>query len=240
MKSFKEYTKYRNLQSLNERLFGKVNYAGKDIRVYINPTISDVGSLIMDGAMRIRGFNKGDHIFIWPEDDASHHGMSGELGNLDPDLSGKPDICFYFAVEEKNPIKVELQYSSFTGTSAKSGEGTNAILQRLLKFPPMEKLKPFIQNYDEIVNWKPRVFNFKWHPESGAKFDPHDHSHQAAYTHDPHHAIDNGTHDFDDFFQHTYGKAPDANPNPYMTHQYMQKPKMNPYRWKSGLHRVGD
>ena len=103
MKSFKEYTKYRNLQSLNERLFGKVNYAGKDIRVYINPTISDVGSLIMDGAMRIRGFNKGDHIFIWPEDDASHHGMSGELGNLDPDLSGKPDICFYFAVEEKNP-----------------------------------------------------------------------------------------------------------------------------------------
>lgn len=229
IRTFKEFARDKQL---NERLFANIQpgYGSQPTPVYINPTISDVEAIIAS-APRIRGFDKGEHIFIWDEDKGSHQMISNALGDYDDELKGQPDICFYLSVQTRNPLQLNLAYSSFTGKSTQNRleGGSMGHLQQLLKNPVMQKLQPVIENYDEIINWIPRgVYSnpnvsgndepFSWPATNTQPTE------QPRLANLPHYltAANKASDPWDDFFH----------PKPAQ--------KQNPYKWKGGLHRVGD
>ena len=211
IRTFKEFI------ALNERLFGKVSRG--NVPVYLNPTVSDL-ELLNQSTASIRGFNKDQYIFIWDSNKLSHADMSYHLGEIDPDLKGNPDICFYLYRNNSAPntqvgipnnaLSFRLLYSSWTGKSTKVSTG-DAHLQRLMQFPTMQKLKPFIQNYDDIMQQTPGERHPQQYGDAGIP---------------DHHPV------------HVF------NPQKYSHNDAMWSQKdpksQNPYRWRSGLHRVGD
>lgn len=124
-------------QFINEALIGHFNTERSQgqFPIYLNPSIADIHSLAKDE--EIRGMTVRDDVYVWPYWRAMHMDVAQLVGSM-------PDICFYLQVNKINPLKISLSYSEFTGTSVKNGLGSDANLKKLLQFPAMQELKPYI------------------------------------------------------------------------------------------------
>lgn len=125
-------------QFINEELFNyfQTKMSPGKFPVYLNPSIADIESLA-NYDEQIRGMTVRDDIYVWSYWNAMHMDIAQMVGSM-------PDICFYFQINKVRPLKISLSYSEFTGTSNKNGLGSDANLKRLLQFPAMQELKPYI------------------------------------------------------------------------------------------------
>ena len=230
MRTFKEYVV---AQELNERFLGDIKnqWTDREIAMYINPSVGDLSDILkLASGKRIRGFNIGPNVYVWNNEQGYHLDAMNALKNTypdDKDYQDQPDVCFYLDMVQQTPnVMFKLKYSQFTGSSTSEGNSRDP-LRRLVQLPAMKRLKDCIYDYDEVVNPKSTKCGhcgYDYSNNPSAKYCQR----CGNSIHKPDTRSDVSTY------------APSKEGPVKLNIPSNVNPKKNPYKWASGLHRVGD
>lgn len=158
MKTFNEWLKAKSI--FREYRFETLtlkDWEGnlRKVPVFINPTFDDLKTI---ASHHIRGLTpqNSKNVYVWEQDKGFHADVWQKLKEMlpeDPEFhEDAPDICFYLEKNEDlfSKTSYSLRYSRFTGVASLHSAETS--LKRLLTYPAMQKLLPFISNAKDYQN----------------------------------------------------------------------------------------